>query len=139
LSNDLRVIHTPLSRQPGYPFSVPGVLVPPGRALLFMQGQAALADDDVTAIVGDDVATQAEQAFKNLRTILNEAGGDLADIVHMIVIMPNFAEFSEFTKVRAKLYPDGVYPPCTGVQAGLSDPDLLIEINAVAAIDAGDA
>jgi enamine deaminase RidA (YjgF/YER057c/UK114 family) len=101
-----------------------------------MQGQAALADDDHTRVVGDNVTDQSEQVFKNLQTILLEAGGTLDDIVQMIVIMPDISRFKEFTQVRAKYYPSGIYPPCTGIQAELSDPALLIEINATAALRA---
>lgn len=143
-----QVIHTEMSRSPSWKLSVPAVVVPPGP-LMFIQGQAALGTEwsdpispeegftttpDVVT-VGETVAEQSEQIFKNLIAILGEVGADLSNIVHMIIFLTDMERFLDFFEVRKRYYPDGVYPPATGVEVNrLADHRLLIEVHATAAL-----
>ncbi|MEX2210612.1 MAG: RidA family protein [Gaiellaceae bacterium] len=148
MSAKAQVIHTAMSRSPGWHLSVPAVVVPPGP-LMFIQGQAALGaewSDPIPAeqgfsttpdivVVGETVAEQSDQIFKNLIAVLGEAGGDLSNIVHMIIFLTDMERFLDFFEVRKRYYPDGVYPPATGVEVTrLADPRLFIEVHATAAL-----
>jgi enamine deaminase RidA (YjgF/YER057c/UK114 family) len=148
LSTKPQVVHTPMSRAPGFELSVPAMIVEPGR-LMFIQGQAALSGERCDpipsemgfsttpemAVVGDTVTEQTHQIFKNLTEVLAVAGGELSDVVHMIIFIRDMEYFGDFFEVRKEYYPEGVFPPATGVETTrLADPRLLIEIHATAAL-----
>jgi 2-iminobutanoate/2-iminopropanoate deaminase len=126
-----------MSRRPDYKLSMPGVVVGPGR-LLFMQGQAATGEE-LSIVVGDTVAEQTHQIFTNLRYIVGEAGGDLDDIVQMLIFVTDIDQFGEFVEVRKEYYPSGRFPPATLVEVTrLANPRFLVEVHAIAALH-GDA
>jgi 2-iminobutanoate/2-iminopropanoate deaminase len=131
-------IQTPMSRQPGYKLSMPGVVVPP-CPLLFIQGQAATGDD-LSIVVGDTMAEQTHQIFRNFEYIVGEAGGTLDDIVQMLIFVTDIDQFGEFVEVRKDYYPSGKFPPATLVEVTrMANPRFLVEVHAVAALrgDAG--
>lgn len=146
-----QVVHNAMSRAPGFGLSVPAVIVDPGRRLMFIQGQTALTAERCDPIPaemgfsttpematsGETVAEQSHQIFRNFTEIMDEAGGELSDIVHMIIFLRDMECFGEFFEVRKEYYPDGVFPPATGVETTrLADPRLLIEVHATASLPA---
>lgn len=116
----------------------PAIEVDPADVrLVFVTGQVAVDEDGRTVGVGD-VAAQAEQVYRNLRTVLAAAGGDLADLVQVTVYLTDRDLFDAFNRVRNRVFGD-VVPPSSAVVvvAGLVVPDHLVEISAVAAIPSG--
>jgi 2-iminobutanoate/2-iminopropanoate deaminase len=101
--------------------------------LLFISGQVAW--DDAGEIVGlDDPGAQARQVFHNLQTILRSLGADLSDITKLTVYVTSFDWFEELAAIRGELFPQE--PPASSLiqVAGLVLPELLIEVEAVAAL-----
>ena len=90
-------------------------------------------------IVGKgDLAAQAEQVYANLGLALAAAGVKLSDVFKVVTYVVNL-DSDKAAKVRAvrnKHLGEGPYPASTmvGVTA-LVMPDLLIEIEAIAALD----
>lgn len=113
-----------------------GFEVDAGR-LVFVAGQVAMNAQG--QLVGEgDVAAQAGQVFRNLEAILGEAGCTFRDVVKFTTFLTrseDFARFGEWRKQEyARLFPDGVYPPNTGmVVQALARPGLLLEVEAIAA------
>jgi enamine deaminase RidA (YjgF/YER057c/UK114 family) len=113
----------------------PGFEVDAGR-LVFVAGQVAI--DGTGQVVGEnDVAAQAAQVFRNLEAVLGESGCTLRDVVKFTTFLTRSQDFAPFTEYRKaaypRLFPDGVYPPNTGVVvSALARPELLIEIEAIA-------
>ena len=101
--------------------------------LLFISGQAALAEDG--SLVGPgDFKAQAHQVFKNLKTVLNQAGAGLSDIVKVTVFVTDMQNFPAFVELR-KEYFSLPYPADTIAQVqSLALPELMIEIEAIAVL-----
>jgi enamine deaminase RidA (YjgF/YER057c/UK114 family) len=133
---DRTYVETPMSQQFGYPMSKPGVVVPAAR-LLFMQGQGATGDE-LSIIIGDTMAEQTRQVFKNLQYIVRQAGGKLEHIVQMLIFVADMSQFGDFVEVRKEFYPAGIYPPATVVEASrFADERYLVEVHAIAALPEG--
>jgi len=81
--------------------------------------------------ISDDVLEQAEQCFRNIEAALNEAGASLADIVRVIYVFPDAADFPKCWPIFRK-YLGQIRPAAMMLAAGLSDPRMRIEIQATA-------
>jgi enamine deaminase RidA (YjgF/YER057c/UK114 family) len=112
-----------------------GFDVEAGR-LVFVAGQVAM--DAEGRLVGEgDIAAQATQVYRNIERVLGEAGcrwRDVAKLTTFLTRAEDFAAFGEWRKREyARLFPDGVYPPNTGVVVqALARPGLLLEVEAIA-------
>ena len=103
-----------------------------GHRTIYVSGQVAV-DADGRAI-GGDVATQARAVFERIATYLAEFGATMDDVVKITTFLTDMREYGPFSAVRAEFFPGRKPASSTvGVKA-LSDPDFLIEIEAVAAV-----
>ena len=100
--------------------------------LIFVSGQAAI---DAHGIVGaGDFGAQAEQAFGNLREVLEAGGSSMRDIVKVTIYLTDMANFPKIVDLRGKWFSEP-YPADTIVQVvALALPELEIEIEAVAVV-----
>jgi 2-iminobutanoate/2-iminopropanoate deaminase len=112
------------------PYYSNAVLVSAGP-LLFISGQVAWDEAGNIVGVGDPVA-QANQTFWNLNTILRFHGADLADVVKLTVYVTSFSWFDELSAIREELFSGGPSASTIVQVAGLVQPELLIEVDAVA-------
>lgn len=122
-----------LSKPTGYSH----VAVVSGSRQIHISGQVAL--DAAGNLVGKgDLAAQTEQVFQNLRAALASAGADFSHVFKMVAYVVGLTPemLPAVRGVRARYFGDGPYPASTlvGVTA-LVNPDLLIEIEVVAALD----
>jgi enamine deaminase RidA (YjgF/YER057c/UK114 family) len=101
---------------------------------LWVAGQIGI-DQDGQA--GANVEAQARLAFKNLETVLAEAGGSLADVVELVTYHLSMDDLHTFAAVKSEFFRED-YPAWTvvGVTA-LALPELLIEVRATAVIGSG--
>ncbi len=84
-----------------------------------------------------DIALQADLAYRNLAEVMRVAGGSLADIVKVTILVgedyPTHAK--TLREVRARHFPDGDFPTSTLMRvAGFAGPDYLFEIEAIAVL-----
>ena len=82
-------------------------------------------------MLADGVVAQCEQAMRNIATALEEAGASMADVVRVHYILPRREDFEPCWPVL-KTYLGDVRPAATMIEAGLSDPRMLIEIEVTA-------
>lgn len=109
------------------PYS-PGMML---DRLVIVSGQGA-TDPATGKLVGADVATQTEQVFKNMQTILEAAGTDLSHVLRCGVFLVDMRDFKAMNEVYARVFGDH-RPARTTVQvAGLPDQGLRVEIDAIA-------
>lgn len=113
------------------------VAVVTSRKQLHVSGQIAL--NAAGEVVGKgDLAAQTEQVYVNIGHALAAAGARLADVFKIVTYVVNLTpeKVATVRAVRNKHLGKGPYPASTlvGVTA-LVHPDLLIEIEAIAAID----
>jgi enamine deaminase RidA (YjgF/YER057c/UK114 family) len=101
--------------------------------LLYISGQVAWDEQGRIVGVGDGPA-QARQAFDNVGKVLAAHGASWQDLVKVTVFVTDFSWFDELSALREALFPENG-PASTIVQvAGLVQPELLIEVEAVAVV-----
>ena len=100
---------------------------------VYVRGQLG-TDFDGNLIGLGDAGAQAEQAMKNVKQLLEEAGSQLQDIVKITIYLidPRYRE--EVYQVVGK-WLKGVFPISTGlVVSALGQPQWLMEIDVIAVI-----
>jgi enamine deaminase RidA (YjgF/YER057c/UK114 family) len=107
-----------------------------GGSLVYISGQ--VPEDVNGTLVGEgDLGAQAEQVFKNLKAAVEAAGGTMADIIKLNVLLVAEVDAAEIPKFRAARdrYINTAKPPAStlAVVTRLVRPSWLID--AVAAID----
>ena len=105
---------------------------------LHIAGQVSV--NNAGELVGvNDFEAQMHQTYTNLRAALESAGAGFGNVVKFTTYLTRAEDLGEYKRVRDALYeeyyPDGTYPPNTLlIVSGLVNVDMLLEIEAVAAI-----
>ena len=101
---------------------------------IYLRGQIG-QDLDTRASVGiGDVEAQAERAMSNIAMLLDEAGGELADIVKVVVYLTDVRYREPVYRVMGR-WLKGVFPVSTGlVVTALARPEWVVEIDATAVV-----
>ena len=106
--------------------------VPAGRTL-YIAGQVAF-DAQGNVVGKNDIRAQTEQTFRNLEIALKSAGASFKDVVKLNWYVRDISQLGIYREVREQFLGTGSRPASTLVEVtGLALPDLLIEIEAVAA------
>ena len=110
------------------------VSVAPGSRLIHTSGQVAI---DADGKVPPGWADQTRLVFRNLTGVLAAAGASWGDVVKLTYFVTGVEELLTVRAVRDE-FVDVTRPPASSLVqvAGLFRPDLLIEIEAVAAVPA---
>ena len=106
------------------------------NGVVYIRGQIG-QDLDTRENVGlGDVAAQADKAMANIKTLVEEAGGSLEDIVKVVVYLVDIRYRETVYRTMGK-WLKGVYPVSTGiVVSALARPEWLVEIDATAVLPA---
>ncbi|MFC9268304.1 RidA family protein [Streptomyces zhihengii] len=116
----------------------PAVSVPldGGRRMVFVSGQVS-SDAEGRVIGPGDAALQAETVFRLLSEVLAEAGGELSDLVSVVVYLADMADFAAVSAVRNRVLGDPA-PSSTLVEVSrLAIAEHLVEISGVAVVGEG--
>jgi 2-iminobutanoate/2-iminopropanoate deaminase len=97
---------------------------------LYCSGQIAL-DPQTGELNGHTAAEQAEQAFKNLRAVLEAAGLGCADVVKTTLYLTDMEDFTEVNRVYARYF-DLSKPARSTVAVRALPKGSLVEIDAIA-------
>lgn len=102
--------------------------------MIYVGGQNAV--NAKGEVVGDNIATQSAQAYKNLIAALEAAGATMADVFKLTIYMVQGHSFAEGYAAIMPLIDPKIPPPTVSgfMVVGLANPKYLIEIEAVAAI-----
>ena len=100
---------------------------------VFVSGTTGFDYSDMS--ISDDVAAQAEQALKNIAAALTEAGSGFGDVVRVLYILPDAADFEACWPALRSAFGE-VRPAATMFQAALADPRIKIEIEVTARLSA---
>jgi 2-iminobutanoate/2-iminopropanoate deaminase len=115
--------------RPQYPYS-PGTR---GGHLVYTAGQVAWNERAELVGVGD-VRAQTRQVLANVESILREGGATLADVLKCNVYLADIRYFQVMNEVFAEVFSED--PPArTTVQAALAEPEMLVEIEAIAYVE----
>lgn len=106
--------------------------VPAGHRLLLLSGQIGIAPDLSTP---PDFAGQCEQAMANIEALLAAGGATLDHVVRLTFYVTRAEDLPVMRAIRARRWASASPPAGTVlVVAALGRPDLLIEIDAMAAM-----
>ena len=112
----------------------PGAIGPYSQAiitgnLLFASGQLPI-DPETGKMPEGSIGNRARQVFENLRAIVEEAGGTLADVVKTTVFLTDLQDFKEMNEVYATYF-SAPFPARSAVQVAALPLGADIEMEAV--------
>lgn len=100
--------------------------------MLVLSGQVAL--DETGAVVGSDMATQADAIFQAIGAMLAAHGAGFGDVVNIRTYLTDMNQLAEYGGVRRK-YLSGTPPTSTTIEVSrLFLPDALLEVEVTAAV-----
>lgn len=105
--------------------------IPANAELLMIAGQVGV---NPKGKLQDGIRGQAEQAFRNILAIVKANGMQKRHIVKFTVYLTEPRNIDAYRAARKKVIGDATVPPSTLlIIDGLASPDMLIEIEAMAA------
>jgi enamine deaminase RidA (YjgF/YER057c/UK114 family) len=115
------------------------VAIATGTRTVYLSGQVA-RDADGTRVGAGDLAAQVEQAYLNVATALAAVGGSFDDVAKLTLYvvdwsadkLPQLGEGVE--RAAGRLGVDPVKPTTLIPVGALAEPDLLIEVDAIAVL-----
>lgn len=111
------------------------VIVAEGGRTIYVSGQTGV--DIEGKVVGADHRSQSVQALKNLEIALAAAGASIADVVRMGIYIADYSDEALGALVEAAIEVTGTIPSATSTLLGVASlwqPDVLVEIDAVAVV-----
>jgi enamine deaminase RidA (YjgF/YER057c/UK114 family) len=108
-----------------------------GKRTVYVSGQTAW-DARKQLVGGTDLAAQARQAFRNVRTVVEAAGGSLTDVVSLRLYIVDYRpeKAAAVGQALREAFTGPAKPAATWIGvASLADPGFLIEIEAVAVVE----
>lgn len=118
-------------RSSGGRFSHVGEIGPNAR-LFHLAGQTGTAPDGST---GKDFAEQAELVYRNIGTVLKQCGLDFNNLVKITVFLINPEDADVWRATQKKHFGDVVPASTLLYVSRLARPELLVEVEAIAAAD----
>jgi 2-iminobutanoate/2-iminopropanoate deaminase len=104
--------------------------------VLYIAGTTALSHisgDYYERHVPKGIEPQARLTLDNIRRTVEEAGGQMSDIFKVVVMLKNPRDYRKFNAVRAEYFKEHK-PVSTCYRAEVMRPDILVEIEAMAAL-----
>jgi 2-iminobutanoate/2-iminopropanoate deaminase len=84
-----------------------------------------------------DVRAQTRQCLDNIRALIEEAGGSMADVVKCTVYVTDRADWQPMNEAYFAYFGDDQPHRVSCIVAGLGDPECLVEIDATAYLGPG--
>ena len=113
-----------------------GVLVPPGRRLLFVAGQVGW--DEHQRVVPGGLVEQFAQALANVLAVVRAAGGSPTDVARLTLYVLDREEYARCRRQLGERYRAAMgrhYPAMALLEVrGLLEPGAVVEIEATAAV-----
>ena len=101
---------------------------------LYIAGQIAKDVDENLVGLGD-IESQTRQVFTNLKNILEEAGGNLSNIVKMTTFLTHYNFMEGYRKVRSEFLSEPFPPNTLLIIESLALAEFMIEVEAIAVLD----
>jgi reactive intermediate/imine deaminase len=100
---------------------------------IYVSGQIA-SDPDGALVAPNDLPSQTERVFENVKAILEANGASFADVVKLQTYVTTLEGLTEMREVRSR-YLTAELPASTAVQVvALVVPEAVIEVDVVAVI-----
>jgi len=118
-------------RSPGGRFSHVGEIGPNAR-LFHLAGQTGTTPD---GRVGKDIVEQSELVYRNIGTVLERCGLDFSNLVKVTVFLINSEDADVWRETQKRHFGDIVPASTLLYISRLARPELLLEVEAIAAAD----
>ena len=100
---------------------------------IYVSGMAGI-DPATSKMAGATIQDQTRQALHNCKAIVEAGGGSLEDVVQVIVLLANPADFATMNEEYAKVF--AVEPPARAVtKLGVELPNVLVSIMMTAHVE----
>ena len=86
--------------------------------------------DPATGNIPEGSVAQAEQAFKNIKNLIEAAGGTMADVVKTTVFIKEMDDFAAINEVYGRYFVEP-YPSRSCVEVARLPKDVMLEIEAI--------
>ncbi|MCF1467521.1 RidA family protein [Agrobacterium vitis] len=86
-------------------------------------------------VLAKGASEQTKQIFRNVLDVLSPLGADLGNVLRLRIYIARVEDYEAVMNAFAEAF-RGIDPACTTVQVGLFDPDILVEIDVDAVLDA---
>ena len=126
----MKAIFPPGSGKTLAPYS-PGALA---DGVVYVAGTLAL-DRDTNVVHVGDAAKQTEHVLEQIKSVIETAGGTMADVTFNQIFITDWANYAAVNDVYARFFPDDK-PARYCIQCGLVKKEALVEIASVAHISA---
>jgi len=100
---------------------------------IYTSGQVAL-DVEGNLVGKGDLPRQFEQAFENLKRVLEAAGATMADVVQLSFYVTDYSKMADIGDVWVK-YLDPTFPPAVAVEVAALQGEFMVEMIATAVVD----
>ena len=122
--------HTPIVPPGSPPPMAPYSPAVKAGNVLYVSGAVAIDSQGKTVGAGD-VTAQTRHVLESIKTLVEAAGGTMADIAFNHVFLKDLADYAAMNKVYREYFPQD--PPARYcIRADLVRPDFLVEIASVA-------
>ena len=88
-------------------------------------------DKDTNVVHVGDAEAQTRHVLEIIKSVVEEAGGTMADVTFNMIMVTDWANYAAVNKVYAEYFP-GEKPARHCIQCGLVKPDALVEIASIA-------
>ena len=87
----------------------------------------------IRALIGKgDIEVQTKQVFTNMEKLLDSVGSQMSDVAKITAYLINSADYPAYTLIRSQSFPEPGPASATVIVKELVDPELLVEIEAIA-------
>lgn len=109
-------------------------VVTEGGKTVYLRGQCPQNLDNAKNIDSHDPVEQTHKVMQNIKQLIEEAGGEMADLVKVVVYITDVRHREAIYRTMGE-YIKGVHPVSTGlVVQALARPEWLVEIDGTAVI-----
>ncbi len=103
------------------------------NGLLYISGQVPI-DSETGVIVRGTIEEETEVVLKNIKTIIEDAGASMEDVLKVTCYLADMDDFGRFNNIYKEYFKDE--PPArTTIQAGRLPLDVQVEIDAIVALE----
>ena len=108
-----------------------GLVVPPGRTLLFASGQLGITADDTVPMA---IEAQCVLCFENIRAILADAGMGFEHVVRFSAFVTERAYVPVYGAVRSRYVAGDAFASTLLIVSGFTRPEFKVEVEITAAM-----
>ena len=102
--------------------------------LIFLMGHVSVDDQSKEVVGKGDITTQTRRVFDRMKIALEDAGGKLEDLVHLVIYTTDRSQIPHVGQVRSEHFKGDWPTSSTVIVKALGNPECMIEIEGIAAV-----